>query len=94
MSRGTWELIKRSKNFYIKTYRIAGTVLLFSASLNILWGVGIFLTYFSQPEPDFYATSGVIPPIELTPLDSPNETSTALLASDLDKTDDTKVIPQ
>ncbi|GGI89926.1 type IVB secretion system protein IcmM/DotJ [Legionella impletisoli] len=95
MSRGTWEIVKQSKRFYVMTYRKTGTALLFSAALNVLLGAGIYYTYFHQPERDFYATNGITPPVELTPLDEPNYTSDALLASDpVNDTNDAKVIPQ
>ncbi|WP_133129392.1 type IVB secretion system protein IcmM/DotJ [Legionella yabuuchiae] len=95
MSRGTWDAIKRSKRFYVITYRNAGTALFFSSALNVLLGTGIYYTYFHQPERNFYATNGIAPPVELTPLDEPNYTSDALLASDPENdTNDSKVIPQ
>lgn len=94
MSRGTWSLIKQSKRFYVNTFRRAGSALFVSVIINLSLGVAIYYVYFSQPEHDFYATSGVTPPIMLTAMDVPNETSVALLANDPDDQDDTKVIPQ
>jgi hypothetical protein len=94
MSQVTWDLIKNTKRFYVRTYRKASTALFISAFFNVLLGVGIFYIYFNKPDHDFYATSGVAPPIELTPMDAPNYSSTYLLASDAGENYDPKVIPQ
>ncbi|MCP0913194.1 MULTISPECIES: type IVB secretion system protein IcmM/DotJ [Legionella] len=82
MSRETWNLIKNSKGFYINTYRRAGSVLFLSMILNLLLTLAIYYTYFNRSEPDFYASNGITPPVQLTPLDSPNYTSVPLLADD------------
>ncbi|AHE67904.1 type IVB secretion system protein IcmM/DotJ [Legionella oakridgensis] len=92
MSRATWDLIKNSKRFYVNTYRKAATFLLISAVFNVLLGVAIYFAYFNLPDPDFYATSGVTPPVMLTALDEPNYTSDPLLASE-SGTIDNKVMP-
>lgn len=94
MSRLTWDLIKNAKGFYVRTYRAAGTALIISAALNVLLGAGIYYVYFNQTERDYYATSGITPPVELTALDSANNSSTPLLASESADNNDTKVIPQ
>jgi hypothetical protein len=94
MSRDSWKTIKDSKNFYVHTYRRAASFLVVSMGLNLLLGMSLYFMYFNKADPDFYATSGVTPPIELTPLDQPNYTAIALLASDPENEDDTKVIPQ
>lgn len=94
MSRAAWDLIKRSKHFYVDTYRKAGTVLIYSALLNIVLGAAIYYAYINQPERDFYATNGVTPPVMLTPLDEPNYTSSPLLASDPENDDNRRVVPQ
>lgn len=94
MGRETWSLIKQSKRFYVNTFRKTGSALVISAFINLSLGFAIYYAYFSRPEHDFYATNGVTPPILLTPMDLPNETSVALLANDPDDEDDTKVIPQ
>lgn len=93
MSREAWNLIKNSKHFYIATYRRAITALFISMSINVGLGVLFYFVYFSQPETDYYSTSGVTPPVKLTPLDGPNYTSTPLLANDPDDEPETKVIP-
>ena len=94
MSRETWALIKHSKRFYIQTYRRAGTALFVSAIINLCLGGAIYYAYFSEPGHDFYATNGITKPEQLTPMDSPNNTSVALLANDDNDNDDVKVIPQ
>ncbi len=95
MSRETWALIKHSKRFYIQTFRRAGTALFVSAIINLCLGGAIYYVYFGEPGHDFYATNGVTPPVKLTSMDAPNNTSVALLANDDDNdSDDVKVIPQ
>jgi hypothetical protein len=94
VSRETWRLIKSSKGFYISTYRRASTILLLSVSLNLVLGFFIFDTYFSRPDPQYYATSGATPPVELAAMDSPNNTSVPLLANDQVNDEIEKVIPQ
>lgn len=94
MSRETWSLIKQSKRFYVNTYRRAGSALFVSVAINLFLGFAVYYIYFNRPEPDFYATSGITPPIMLTAMDAANETSVALLAPDPDDESDIKVIPQ
>lgn len=65
-----------------------------SLLLNLLLCGGIIYTYFHQPERDYYATNGITPPVYLTPLAKPNNTSNPLLPPDPINTNDTKVIPQ
>ncbi len=94
MSRETWRLLKQSKRFYVNTYRRAGSALIVSIIINLALGFAIHFVYFSQSERDYYATNGATPPIMLTPMDVPNNTSVALLASDLENENDARVIPQ
>ena len=94
MSRETWSLIKQSKQFYVFTYRKVGSVLFISVILNLFLGFAIYYTYFGRPDHDFYATNGVTAPNPLIPMDSPNNSSVALLAPDPSDSNDTKVIPQ
>lgn len=94
MSRETWRLIKQSKRFYVSTYRVTANTLIASIIINLILGFVIHFIYFSQPESDYYATNGAMPPIELTPMDSPNVTSVALLPSDPENESDGRVIPQ
>lgn len=90
--RATWDNIKRSKNFYVNSYRGIGSALLVSVILNFCLGIGIFYSYFNKPERDFYATNGETPPVQLTPLDSPNESSTPLLPDDPDRSENDKAV--
>ena len=95
MSRNTWSLIKQSKGFYVNTYRRVGTIILISTAINLLLGVGIYFAHYSQPEHAFYATSGENAPVQLTPMDAPNNSSTALLAPDeIEPNEENKVILQ
>lgn len=93
MSREAWNITKNSKHFYIATYRRAITALLISMSINVGLGVLFYFAYFSQPDAEYYSTSGVALPVKLTPLDGPNYTSTPLLASDPENEPENKVIP-
>ena len=94
MSRGTWELIKKSKRFYVNTFRRAGSALLVSVIGNLSLSLLIYYVYFNQPGHDFYATNGVTAPIMLTPMDVANSTSVAMLANDPPDDNDIKVIPE
>lgn len=94
MSRGAWTKIRQSNRFYIDTYRRGATALFVSLTLNVLLGMAIYYVYSGLPEPDFYATDGVTPPVPLIAMDKPNESSTALLANDQNDTNNTKVAPQ
>ena len=94
MSRETWSLIKQSKQFYVLTYRKAGSALFISVLLNLFLGLAIYYTYFGRPDYHFYATNGVTPPDPLTPMDSPNNSSVALLAPDPTDDSNTNTTPQ
>lgn len=94
MSRETWNLIKQSKRFYINTFRKTGSALFVSVIINLSLGFAVYYSYFNRPEHEFYASNGITPPVMLTPMDSPNYTSVALLAADPDDESVIKVIPQ
>lgn len=94
MGRETWDTIKQSKAFYIRTYRKGGTFVIVSLLVNLLLSLAIYYVHFHQPNPDFYATSGITPPIQLTALNAPNDSSTPLLEPDPATEDETRVIPQ
>ncbi len=94
MSRGTWAKIRQSNRFYIDTYHRGATALLASIILNVFLGIAIYYVYFGYPEPDYYATDGVTPPVPLIAMDEPNESTNALLANDQDNNDNTKAAPQ
>lgn len=94
MSLGAWEQIKSSKRFYVNTYRKLIRLLLFSVTLNIVLFLVVAHIYLNRPTPAFYSTSGSTPPVLLTPRDTPNESSTPLLASDTESVKETKAVPQ
>lgn len=94
MSRETWNIIKDSKLFYVRTYRRGGTWLVVSLCLNLLMGLTIYYLHLHQPERDYYATSGIIPPIELKAMAEPNYSATPLLPPDQTSDDEQRVIPQ
>lgn len=94
MSAQTWAVIKRSKRFYVRTYRKLGSVLFGSAILNVILGLANTYVYLTMPESDFYATYGDTPPILLTALNSPNYSSTPLLADDRRYETGTREIPK
>lgn len=93
MSRGTWEIIKHSKSFYIRTYRLGVKSLIISMLINLLLGLIICYLHFYQVEPDFYATSGVVPPVKLTVMNTPNYSNTPLLEPEPVEEEATKMIP-
>lgn len=94
MSRESWSTIRQSKNFYIRTYRMTGMLIIVSLALNLLMALVVYYLYFHQPVRDFYATSGITPPVQLKPLDEPNKTTTPLLDPDPIDNEPEKVIPQ
>lgn len=94
MSRETWALIKQNKNFNVHVYRRGLLLLILSLILSCTIGLLMFHIYINQPERDFYATSGITPPIKLSPLLAPNASSKALLDPDPPTDDVQRVIPQ
>ncbi|MGQ3888115.1 type IVB secretion system protein IcmM/DotJ [Legionella sp. CNM-1927-20] len=94
MSRQSWNRIKQSKSFYVMTYRRALKFLLLSMALSVFFCVAISYVYLNRPERTFYATSGITPPIELTPLATPNYSSQPLLPPDPVDDNEEKAIPQ
>lgn len=93
MSRGNWNKIKRSKFFYVQIYRKVVTLIVASQVINVILCLGIIYFYFNQPIRTFYATSGMTPPIELTPRDTPNHSAEALLPPDPVNEEVNKFIP-
>lgn len=94
MSRETWGIIKNSKSFYIATYRQAATMIIVSLLLNFALCCGIYYSYFNQPAREYYATNGVTLPVLLLPMNTPNNSSVALLPPDPTNVEAAKVIPQ
>ncbi|MDP1602315.1 MAG: type IVB secretion system protein IcmM/DotJ [Legionella sp.] len=94
MSRGNWNRIKLSKFFYVNMYRKLMTLIIASQGLNVLFCLAVTYTHLQQPERTFYATSGIIPPIKLNPLDAANKSAEALLPPDPVDDNEIKVIPE
>lgn len=94
MGRTTWALIKADKNFNVQMYRRGLSFLLVSLVLNVILGVLIVNVFLQKPERDFYATDGITPPVQLTPLLTRNMSPQPLLAPDPIAETEGKVIPQ
>jgi intracellular multiplication protein IcmM len=77
-----YEKVNTQKGFYVRLYRSCVGFLLFSLLLNGLLLVGIFYEFSTRPEPDFYSTNGVTPPVILKAMLQPNYSSKALLKAD------------
>ncbi|MCA0404282.1 MAG: type IVB secretion system protein IcmM/DotJ [Proteobacteria bacterium] len=94
MSIENWNNIKGSKFFYVRTYRFGAQCLMISIILNLVMSLMIYYLYISRPDPDFYATSGMVPPVPLRALAEPNQSANALLPPDPVDVNNEKVIPQ
>lgn len=94
MSRGKWVNIRQSNRFYIRTYRRASNFVMLSMCVNVVLGVGIYYAYSALPEPDYYSTDGVTPPVELIAMDEPNNSSQPLLANDQEQDNNNRATPQ
>ncbi|AWN75381.1 TPA: type IVB secretion system protein IcmM/DotJ [Legionella anisa] len=95
MSREAWEVIKSNKNFYVNSYRRGIIALIISLLINCIFGLLIAYIHLTEPERDYYATSGIAPPIQLQPLLAPNYSSNALLPPDPPaEAEEDKLIPQ
>lgn len=94
MSVKTWNLIKRSKQFYIRTFRNIETAIVFSVIINLGLILGIIYSYSIRPEPDYYATYGENAPVPLIAMDEPNYSSNPLLAEDTNQDSEERAIPQ
>lgn len=94
MSRETWLSIKNSKSFYVSSYRRACTLVIGSLVINLALISGIYYAYFNQPEREYYASNGVTPPMLLSPRDTPNDSSAALLPPDPVNAPPVKLIPE
>ncbi len=93
MSRGTWNKIKEGKLFNVIIYRVTLTALIISSSITIVLCLAIIYMYTHKPIEDYYATSGIVPPVPLTVRADPNYSTQALLPPDPIDSDDTKIIP-
>lgn len=94
MSREKWSLIKQSKVFYVQGYRLGISILVGSVLLSTLFALSIYFIYLREPEPDYYATNGVTPLVQLKALSAPNNSSVALLEPDPAEVNQEKAIPQ
>ena len=94
MSRETWSLIKRNKNFNVHVYRRGLILIILSLIVSCIFGLLMFYIYVNLPERDYYATSGIIPPIKLKSMSAPNASSKALLEPDPPTDDVQRAIPQ
>lgn len=94
MGRVNWNTIKQSKMFYVVIYRRSLSALMISLVLNCIFSLLIYYVYLSRPEPDYYATSGIAPPIQLTVMAEPNKSSVALLPPDPVEEVEARPIPQ
>lgn len=73
------EKVKARKNFYRDYYRRACTALWFSLFVIAALSLIVMYLVISQPTPDFYATSSDGKLVMLTPMESPNYSSTPLI---------------
>lgn len=94
MSKQTWTLIKQNKNFNVRVYRLGLMLLSIALLLNIVLIILITYVYLGQPERDFYATSGVAPPVQLKSMLSPNMGPEPLLEPDPPTDERERIIPQ
>jgi intracellular multiplication protein IcmM len=93
MTRQVRENIKQSRYFFVRSYRWVIRLLLISLVVNMGLSLSIYYAYYRLPDRQYYATSGVEPPIELNALLSANESDQALLLPDPIEDDDTRDIP-
>lgn len=94
MSKQTLRAIRQRKGFYRNSYRRAVVMMIFSLLLNIGLIGGIYYKLVTMPERDFYATSGIKPPIELKAMATPNYSSKYLLAPAPVDSEESKPIPK
>ncbi|WP_133136893.1 type IVB secretion system protein IcmM/DotJ [Legionella rowbothamii] len=94
MNREGWALIKKNKSFNVNVFRRGLISVIVSLGLSCILGLLMFYVYLAEPERDFYATSGVTPPIKLAPMLAPNMSSQALLPPDPPTDEEEKLIPQ
>lgn len=94
LSKQTLRAIKQRKGFYRNSYRRAVVMLIFSLLINIGLIGGIYYKLITIPERDYYATSGIKPPIKLTAMATPNYSSKYLLAPDPVNSEESKPLPE
>lgn len=94
MSGVVWRERMRSKSFYVMSFRKLITLSLCSMLLSLILIIDIVWVYYHQPARTYFASSGVTPPVQLSPLSEPNQSSVALLPPDPELPVETKPIPQ
>lgn len=93
MPRATWRTTIASRNFYVHTYKRVLAVLVFSIMINLLLSLLIAYIYLGRTTPAYYVSNGMTSPMQIKPMDAPNESSHPLLASE-PSTEGVKVIPE
>ena len=81
MARKSIEFIIHGKNFYRDSFRKVSKFLLISLLISVCLLIGIYFSIISRGEEDYYATSGVRPPVLLHARYEPNMSSEPLLES-------------
>ncbi len=94
MSLESWSLIKQNKKFNVNIYRRGLVALIISLILSGLMAGYIFYIYLHLPENDYYATSGIVAPVMIKSMSTPNESSEPLVDPDPPTDDVLRVIPQ
>lgn len=94
MSRGDWDAIKKSKFFYVQSFRRLKKWIIFFQGLNILLCLLMGYFYWNRPQQVFYATNGETSPIRLAPLNAPNSSAEALLPPDPAEENEIKAVPE
>lgn len=94
MTRAYWDVVKQSKGFHVRMYRLTGRLLVMSFMIMVLLGFGIVFVKLHEPQPDFYATYGDTPPIKLKPMTQANRSAHALLGDDTNHDSMVKVMPK
>lgn len=70
---------KSKKGFYSRGFRYAVNALVISIVLNLMLSGAIHGRLIHRGDSTYYSTDGVHSPIQLSPLDAPNFSSTPLL---------------
>lgn len=94
MSRENWNHIRQSKNFFVYLYRKTSRVLIFSLILNLLLSYLAVHLFLNRPQSTYFSTDGITPPVELTGMSTPNESSTPILGSEPKADTEVKEIPE
>lgn len=94
MSGVIWRERMRAKSFYVISFRKLILFSLCSLAFSLILITDIVWVYFNQPKREYYATSGMAPPVQLLPLSAPNNSSIALLPPDPVLPIEEKSIPQ